>query len=147
EKLLAEVDKLIPGDMMSFDPALNMAHTALTEAARGLSTKHIILISDGDPQQVDPLILPKLRRDKIKVATVGVATHTANEDQKMALIAKATGGNAYSVKKPSDLPAIYIKESRLVSQSFVYDKKFQPQLAFRSGPTDKLPDPLPPLGG
>jgi Mg-chelatase subunit ChlD len=147
EKLLSAVDKLIPGDMMSFDPALNMARDALVEPARGLSTKHVILISDGDPQQMDAQILPKMKRDKIKVATVGVATHTANEDKKMALIAKATGGNAYSVKKPSDLPAIYIKESRLVSQSFVYEKKFQPQLVFRSGPTDKLPDPLPPLGG
>jgi Mg-chelatase subunit ChlD len=147
DRLLAEVDKLIPGDMMSFDPALNMARDALVEPARGLSTKHVILISDGDPQQVDPLILPKMRNDKIKVATVGVATHTANEDKKMALIAKATAGNAYSVKKPADLPAIYIKESRLVSQSFLHEKPFQPQLVFRAGPTDKLPDPLPPLNG
>src|SRR5207302_8030044 len=37
-------------------------------------------------------------------------------------------------------------ESRLVSQSFVHEKRFLPVLAFRSGPTDKLPDPLP-LGG
>src|SRR5581483_7168659 len=99
------------------------------------------------PQQVDPQILPKMRNDKIKVATVGVATHTANEDKKMALIARATGGNAYSVKKPTDLPAIYIKESRLVSQSFLYEKPFAPQLVFRAGPTDKLPEPLPQLGG
>ena len=48
---------------------------------------------------------------------------------------------------PNQLPAIYIKESRLVSQSFVHDKRFQPDRAFRSGPTEKLPDPLPPLNG
>jgi Mg-chelatase subunit ChlD/uncharacterized membrane protein len=147
EKLLAEVEKLIPGDMPSFDPALNMAHDSLIEPERNLSTKHVIIISDGDPQQVDQKILPKMKGKKITVATVGVATHTANEDKKMAVIAAATGGKAYSVKKPSDLPAIYIKESRLVSQSFVYEKLFQPLVEFRSGPTDKLPDPLPELKG
>ena len=48
----------------------------------------------------------------------------------------------YKVKNPNPLPAIYIKETRLVSQSFVYEKKFQPQAAScRSGPTEKLRRP------
>jgi hypothetical protein len=98
-------------------------------------------------------ILPQMKKDKITVTTVGVACHGANEDQKMAAIAKATGGRYYGpntkpgTSDPKQLPAIYIKESRLVSQSFVHEKRFVPILAFRSGPTDKLPEALPPLGG
>src|SRR6185437_11928657 len=37
-------------------------------------------------------------------------------------------------------------ESRLVSQSFVEEKRFKPLVNFRSGPLEKLPDP-PHLGG
>jgi hypothetical protein len=145
-KILGEIDRMMPGDMMDFDPAFQMAHKELIAPERALSTKHVILISDGDPQ-FQLATLHKMKADGITVTTVGVACHGANEDQKMATIAKATGGRPYSVKNPNQLPAIYIKESRLVSQAFVYDKPFQPLVAFRSGPTDRLPDPVKQLGG
>jgi hypothetical protein len=140
-KLLAEVDKMSPGDMPDFDPALKRAHDALIEPERELATKHVIVISDGDPLQNNAALLPAMRKDKITVTTVGVACHGPNEDQKMAAIAKATGGRAYSVRNPNQLPAIYIKESRLVSQSFVQEKRFQPIVTFRGGPTAELPEP------
>jgi uncharacterized membrane protein/Mg-chelatase subunit ChlD len=150
--ILGQIDKMQPGDMPDFDPALQMAHDALVEPKRELATKHVIVISDGDPQCTMAL-LPAMKRDKVTVTTVGVACHGANEDQKMAAIAKATGGRYYGpntrpgTSDPRQLPAIYIKESRLVSQSFLHEKRFGPIIAFRSGPTDKLPDALPPLGG
>jgi hypothetical protein len=144
--ILAQIDQMSPGDMPDFDPALKMAHAELTDPKRGLSTKHVIIISDGDPI-FTPAVLAPMRAAKVTVTTVGVATHGLSEDQKMAQIAKATGGRAYSVKDPRQLPAIYIKESRIVSQSFLHEKRFQPLVAFRSGPTDRLPDPVPPLRG
>jgi hypothetical protein len=144
--ILAQIDKMTPGDMPDFDPALQMAHQALIDPKKELATKHVIIISDGDPQYKPP-ILAAMKRDKATVTTVGVACHGANEDQKMAGIAKATNGRAYSVKDPRQLPAIYIKESRLVSQSFLHEKPFAPRVLFRTGPTDRLPDPVPPLGG
>jgi Mg-chelatase subunit ChlD len=144
--ILAKIDKMSPGDMPDFDPALQMAHKALIDPRKELATKHVIVISDGDPQY-NPALLGGMQKDKVTVTTVGVACHGANEDQKMLAIAKATGGRAYSVKDPRQLPAIYIKESRLVSQSFVHEKRFTPRVLFRSGPTDRLPDNVPPLGG
>jgi hypothetical protein len=144
--ILAQIDKMSPGDMPDFDPALQMAHQALIDPKKELATKHVIVISDGDPQYT-PALLAGMKKDKVTVTTVGVACHGANEDQKMAAIAKATGGRAYSVKDPRQLPAIYIKESRLVSQSFVHERRFTPVVLFRSGPTDRLPEPVPPLGG
>jgi uncharacterized membrane protein len=138
--IMAKIDTLVPGDMPDFDPALILAHKELTRPEYNLSTKHCIIISDGDPAFTLPVLAP-FKRDKATVTTVGVATHGANEDTKMAQIAKVTGGRTYSVKQADQLPAIYIKESRVVSQSFVEERRFIPLVAFRSGPTDKLPDP------
>src|SRR5205814_6448480 len=61
-------------------------------------------------------------------------------------IATATKGQPYFPKRGADLPAIYIKETRLVSQSFVHQEPFQPLLV-RAGPTAGLPDRVPRLGG
>ncbi len=146
-RLKAQVDTMTPGDMPDFDPALVMAHKELTNPTRNLSTKHIIIISDGDPMQQNGNILGLMRRDKVTVTTVGVATHGAPQDRALEAIAKATRGRYHHVTNASQLPAIYTKETRLVSQSFTHERPFRPVVVFRSGPTDKLPDPLAPLGG
>lgn len=135
--IMASIDRMMPGDMMDFDPAFKMAHKALMDPNKQIGTKHIILISDGDPQY-NPATLQALADDKITVTTVGVACHGPNEDTKMADIARRTRGRAYSVKKPSELPAIYIKEARLVSQAFVYKKPFTPVVEYRSGPLARI---------
>jgi len=145
--LLSLVDRMTPGDMPDFDGPLKMAYEKLTEPERQLATKHVIIISDGDPPLSDRSLLNKMKRDKVTVTTVGVATHGASQDQAMKAISDATGGRFYKVNSPRALPAIYIKETRLVSQSFVYDKRFQPILKFKSGPTEKMPDSLSPLYG
>src|SRR5208283_1430216 len=47
-----------------------------------------------------------------------------------------------------ELPAIYIKETRLVSQSFVHEKQFQPRVVgLREGPTEGMAGDPPPLHG
>ena len=71
----------------------------------------------------------------------------------MKQVAALTGGRAYHVKDPKDLPAIYIKETRLVSQAFIHPDPFFPELIQRDGPTanlqpaDALPARLPELRG
>jgi uncharacterized membrane protein len=143
--LKAQVDKMSPGDMPDFDPFLKAAHDALVDPKRDLAVKHVIVISDGDPQ-CNLARLGNFRQDKVTVTTVGVATHGAAMDQNMSGIANATGGRYRKAQNPAQLPAIYIKETRLVSQAFIYERQFRPHLAFRIGPTEKLPEP-PVLGG
>jgi Mg-chelatase subunit ChlD len=139
EFLKKQVDKLVPGDMPDFDPGLKMAHEALTDPARELSVRHVIVISDGDPMQNNQQLLRDMRRDKVTVSTVGVATHGAAQDQHMAQIASTTGGRYHKVKSANMLPAVYIKETRLVSQSFIYEKRFTPRaLPLPGGPTENL---------
>src|SRR5262249_33990231 len=145
QRLLGLVDSMTPGDMPDFDPHLKLAHDALIEPARGLATKHVIIISDGDPQLNNPGRLTQMKQDKVTVTTVGVATPGAAQDQALKTISDATAGRFHSVTDPSQLPAIYIKEIRLVSRSFVAENKngYKLRLLSKSGPTEDLPDELP----
>ncbi|MBI3821126.1 MAG: VWA domain-containing protein [Planctomycetes bacterium] len=151
KKLLGLVDSMQPGDMPDVDPAFDKAHKKLTNKEYGLGTKHIIFISDGDHWDASPAMMNRLRKDKISCTTVCITSHGRDEVKKMAAVAAAAfqpGGRAYHVTDPKLLPAIYIKETRLVSQSFVHEKPFQPHLiGSRDGPTEGIAGPLPQLHG
>lgn len=141
------IDTMTPGDMPDCDPAFIMAYKELTKPEYELGTKHIIFISDGDHWNANPALLWKLRQTKITCTTVCITTHGQTEIKKMAEVAQITGGRAYHIKDPSELPAIYIKESRLVSQAFTHEKRFTPRLMARFGPTEGLGPDLPDLHG
>lgn len=145
--LLSKVDSLAPGDMPDFDPSLKLAHEALSDPGRNFVGKHVILISDGDPVQNDKMLLSRMKQDHVTVTTIGVATHGAPQDQHLMDIAQATGGRFYNVKNPSALPSIYLKETRLISQDFLYQKAFRPELPWATGPAEGLKAPLPSLTG
>src|SRR5262249_36816361 len=153
--LMGQVDKMQPGDMPEVDTALKMAYDALTDPAKDLVTKHVIFISDGDPGQNDQTILGKMKRDKVTVTTVGVATHCAPQDQALLNIATKTGGRFPNVKSANPLPAIYIKETRLANPSFEFQSKRgsfpAPPAGVWGAPSfgavASLPKQLPPLYG
>lgn len=146
-KLLGLVNKMAPGDMPDCNPFFRKAHAELTNPKYKLGKKHIIFISDGDHWTAHPAALNLLRNSKVTCTTVCVTTHGQAEIQKMSAVAAATGGKFYNVTNPKALPEIYTKEVRLISQSFLYERKFEPKLAVASGPADKLPEKLDPLYG
>jgi von Willebrand factor type A domain len=155
-RLKAKIDKMVPGDMMDFDSFLRAAYDTLSNPEHGLAVKHTIVISDGDPQlnAGGRAALAKMKADNISCTTIGVATHGVNEDAKMQEMADLAAiprgerrGVFHKVTNPENLPAIYMRESRRVSQSFLFEKQFNPKLILRSGATDKLDDPLPDLYG
>jgi uncharacterized membrane protein len=141
------VDRMVPGDMPDFDPALKMAYSELNNPAHKLTTKHMIVISDGDPMQNDRSILTDMRKAGITCSTVGIATHGNPEVTKMMNMANVTNGRFHNNPAPKSIPAIYIKETRTVSQSYIVENRFNPQLRSMSGPTDRMQMPLPPLYG
>lgn len=153
-KMLAAIDTMIPGDMPNFDPFLKDAVDNLTKPEYGLAVKHIMLISDGDPLYgpVGRSAIKKAAENNVTCTTIGVATHSPAEGSKLKTIAEGTRdgkgnpGTYYEPKNPNQLPAIYIKEARRISQSFIYDKPFVPVLRLQGGPTEGL-DRLPPLDG
>jgi uncharacterized membrane protein len=145
-RMLALVDQMAPGDMPDVDPALNLAHAALSDPKHELATRHIIFISDGDHWDAGQQAVARLVQDKITCSTVCITSHGQAEIDKMRKLAQATGGMDYAPRKADELPEIYTKESRLVSQSFVHETMFRPLLKFQAGPTEGLKD-LQPLHG
>ncbi|CAN5441996.1 VWA domain-containing protein [soil metagenome] len=155
QRMLAAIDGMTPGDMPDFDPFLTAAVDTLIKPEYNLAVKHTIIISDGDPQYgpIGQKAVKKMADNQVTCTTVGVATHSGAESGKLKSIAAGTKdgkgqpGSYYEPKNPNELPGIYIKESRRISQSFIYDKPFSPQLRLRSGPTEGLPNKLPELKG
>ncbi|OWK34537.1 VWA domain-containing protein [Fimbriiglobus ruber] len=158
-KILTQIDAMMPGDMPDFDPFLRSSVDTLTDPAHGLSVKHCILISDGDPQYAAAgmAAVKEMSQKGVTCTTIGVATHGGAEKSKLKTIAEATNdgegkkGNFYDVTDPNQLPAIYIKESRRVSQSFIYKEAFVPTVVGGAGASDVLapglPNPMPKLFG
>jgi hypothetical protein len=154
-RLLAKIDRMDPQDMPDFDPFLTAAADTLSNPDYNLSVRHCIVISDGDPQygQAGRDATAKMAANNITCTTVGVATHGAAEGNRMKSIAEATKdgrgnpGSYYEPKDPSQLPSIYIKESRRISQSFIYDKPFLPKHLIVGAITEGVPRELPPLRG
>jgi hypothetical protein len=145
-RLLRKLDSMQPGDMPDAEPSLKMAYDALTKD-KSLGNRLVIFISDGDHWQPPVKLLGQMKRAAIPCTTVCVTTHGPGAIQQMKAVALATGGRSYNVTKGTDLPGIYMKETRLISKSFVYDKEFQPKLMSADGPAKNLADPLPPLFG
>jgi uncharacterized membrane protein len=147
--ILGMVDRLVPGDMPDFDGPLKMAHDSLTEPERKLAVRHVIIISDGDPILSNPQLLKTMQAAKVTVSTVGVATHGPSQDQSLQKIATSTGGKFHKVTNPRALPQIYTEETRIVSQSFLFEEEFGPRLAEGriGGPAEKVSGTLPKLYG
>ncbi len=154
-RLLNLVDTMNPGDMPDAEPHLKMAYDELSDRRHGLGTKHIIFISDGDHWQPPVQLINKIKAAKISLTAICITSHGQAAVDKMKSIPAASylpgkASKFYYVTDPKQLPAIYIKESRIVSQSFIHDKPFQPQVTAAgraTRPTNNLPEPLPKLQG
>ncbi|MBA4189075.1 MAG: hypothetical protein C0467_13840 [Planctomycetaceae bacterium] len=148
-RLFSQIDKMTPGDMPDFDPFLKIAADTLADPAHNLAVKHCVVLSDGDPTYgaVGQTATGKMAKAGITCTTVGVATHGNVEDTRMRNIASSTKGSFYPVRDPRELPAIYTRETRQVSRSFLMTDTFTPQLLARAGPVAELNAPLPPLHG
>ncbi len=145
--ILSKIDKMTPNDMPDCNPSLQLAYEELTKPAHQLAVKHIIFISDGDHWSADPALVAKLKAAGVTCTTVCVTNHGQSEVDKMKKLATDTGGRSYHIKTANELRSIYIKESRIVTQSFVYEGRFVPALRHADGPASGLAAPLPPLFG
>ncbi|HQR07067.1 MAG TPA: VWA domain-containing protein [Gemmatales bacterium] len=132
--ILSALGSMQPGDMPQFDPSMKMALDSLTEEKRGIATKHVILISDGDHGLLtDKTILDKYKKARVTMTTIGITTHGPAAQAALADLSKATGGRHYAVDDPKKLPSIYVKETRILNQSYLYEKGFQPRMTSEVG--------------
>src|SRR5207237_9669685 len=131
--MLRAIDRMTPGDMPDFDPSLLMAMKGLNGVKDAMS-KHIVVISDGDPTPPSSRVISQLAASKITVTTVLTAAH-GNDPGALSImrnLAVRTKGRFYDVKNPKALPRIYQKEARSISRPLIFEQQvpWQPKINY-----------------
>jgi uncharacterized membrane protein len=117
------IQGLMFGDMPDFTPSLELAYQGLKDADAG--QKHVIMISDGDPQSPPTSLLDKYIDARITISCVGVYPHGGVEQTKMKWIAEYTGGRYYYVntdKGLATIPEIFMKEAQTVRRALIREQ-------------------------
>ncbi len=149
--MLRAIDRMTPGDMPDFDPSLVKAMNGLN-GIRDAMTKHIVIISDGDPTPPTPRVLNQLAQSKITVTAVLTAAHGNDPGAQSVMqgIARQTKGRFYNVTNPRALPQIYQKEARTISRPLIFELEnpWQPRIQSPiTEPVLGLGDDLPGITG
>ena len=110
--------------MPSFQSIMQMGLTGLK--ASDAATKHMIIISDGDPSPPTPDLVNQFLAEKISVSTVVINPHGGVDIPAMQALAGVTGGRHYLVMDPNELPSIFIKEAKTLKRSMIQNTTFVP---------------------
>jgi uncharacterized membrane protein len=142
EALKDLIQKASPGDMPGFDGTLKMAHQALAQSPA--ASRHVVIISDADPSGPSRDLVAAMVKDRITITTVAIGPHGASDVEKMAAVARFSGGRFYEVTDPSKLPQIFIKEAATLQRSMIIEGSIPPAKlsgsdALRGIPDDGLP--------
>ncbi len=127
------IKRMQPGDMPSFDETLNLALNGTAPTAPCLknnnaAVKHMIIISDGDPQAPAAALINDCIKLKITISTVPVHPHPQFPMTTMKDMAEKTGGRFYPPieTNPSQLPQIFIKEATVVRRTLIQESTDPP---------------------
>jgi uncharacterized membrane protein len=146
--LYARIDRMGPQDMMDFDSVMVPARNSLMKS--DAMTKHMIVVTDGDPAPTSPAVITSIVNAKITVTTVGVGVHGQDlmGQRHLANLAKQTGGRFYNVTNNKALPKIFQKEARIVSRPLIFEKEqgWQASVVFQSEPIAGIKE-IPPIKG
>lgn len=148
-EVIRQITQMQMGDMPDLDAVMRPGvDTLATRTDAGV--RHMIVISDFDPAPPLPDLLEKMKRNRITCSTVaiGFGGHPIDES-KAREIAGYTGGKYYRTDDFSQLPQIFIKESRIVRRSLIHEGEVQPSILTRSSPLIAGIEGtgVPPLGG
>ena len=130
EQLVPIINGATIGDMPSFQNTMQIGLKGLMKS--DAATRHMIILSDGDPQPPTPALIKQFIDAKISVSMVAIFPHGGLEISKMQSVAEVTGGRYYFPEDPNQLPAIFIKESKTLKRSMLQNKVFAPEVAFPS---------------
>jgi len=146
KKVAGAIEQMKMGDMPSLHTHLQMAYDSLQ--ACDAAQKHVIVITDGDPQPPTPQLLNDLAAAKITCTGVCIFPHTPASKGNLQNMAVATKGRFYDVTDPTALPQIFIKEAQVVRRSMILEQTFVPQVAYSLSETIKgVSVPMPALDG
>lgn len=117
------INKLQFGDMPDFTPSFQLALAGFKKVDAG--QRHMIVISDGDPQAPPASLLQEFVDNRITVSCVGVFPHGGADTGRMKWIADTTKGKYYFINDQSGLaklPEIFMKEAMTVRRSLIWEK-------------------------
>jgi uncharacterized membrane protein/Mg-chelatase subunit ChlD len=120
EKIAVAINGANPGDMPAFGPTMELGLKSLEKS--DAASKHMIIISDGDPQLPTPALLKKFNTAMVTVSTVAIFPHSADQVTSLREIAGATGGRYYFPDDPNELPSIFIKEAKTLKRTMIQNK-------------------------
>ena len=127
-RALAAIKRMSMGDMPDLHAPVAAALAALTKAQAG--QRHIIVITDGDPNMPSQALAAKLRAARITCSTVGVFPHSPADFNNLRWLAQATGGRFYPINQAGQaqqLPQIFIKEAQVVRRGLIVEQTFAPK--------------------
>ncbi|MCC6574901.1 MAG: VWA domain-containing protein [Planctomycetes bacterium] len=123
------IDGAYVGDMPSFHDCFVKAWGALKP--NDAAVKHVVVISDGDPQVPAQSLLDDMVAGQVTVSTVCINPHGPSGDVAMKRLAQDGAGRFYSVQMGDDLnrlPALILKEAATLRRAAVVEKDFGPLL-------------------
>ncbi len=126
---MSTIKNAAPADMPSFDDTMIKAEKALAECTA--ATKHMIIISDGDPTPPNKKLAARIKAQRITMSTVCVDPHMPESSAVMKRLSSEAGGRHYDIssKNLSRLPQIFIKEAVTVRRSAWRNEAFTPALS------------------
>ncbi len=144
EDVIPKINAAAPGDMPSFTGTMRMGLAGLKKS--DAATKHMIIISDGDPSPPPTGLIQDFIDSKVSVSTVAIFPHGGMEIGLMRNVASVTGGRYYYPSDSNELPAIFIKESKTLKRSMIQNKTITPVIAMDDNVLRGI-EGLPPLKG
>jgi len=144
-KVKAQIDVMNLGDPPTYTPDLNAADQALSRTSA--SIKHIIMLADGDAPDDYQTVITRLHSHGITVSTVAVGANPADASGLQAM-AGWGHGRFYQSNSISDVPQIFLKETREALKPWIVEGSITPRLSSLANVLPGVPlDTLPALTG
>jgi uncharacterized membrane protein len=117
------IDRIQASGQTNIYPALAAAWRMLQNV--DTKRKHVILLSDGDTAPADfDRLLKRMSDAQITVSTVTIGR--SGDPELMASIARAGKGRAYVAEDVSDVPQIFVEDTRNVTRTTLIEEPFRP---------------------
>lgn len=127
-KIIHAINQMQMGDMPDLHYHLQLAYQQLKDVQAG--QKHVIVITDGDPNPPSAELLDQCKAAGITCSTVGIFPHSRADLNNLIRVSQKTGGRFYDVKDPQQLPKIFIKEAQVVRRALIVEATFTPQITY-----------------
>ena len=121
-----KIEAMSLGDPPSYTPDLDAADQALSHATAAI--KHVILFGDGDAIDNYQPVITTMHAHGITVSTVAIASN-ASDASMMQAMAGWGHGRFYQSNSLSDVPQIFLKETREALKPWIVEGRIAPQLA------------------